>query len=239
MKVLDFGLARLLALPAAARAHDDQAGHRSAGDSRHAALHVAGAGPRRAGDERQRRVLVRRRSLRARDGHAPVRVGVNARNALRHRFTLDSETDATAAGRARRARAASAPHARKTGNGAPGRRRSCGGADEALRRDARCRPSRLVDRPHRRAARSQSAAAAHAADWTNHRAGDRQEPAARSGSSAADADGARWDGEDAPGRPGRRRFGRGIRGRRLVRQPGADRRSEAGGIGRGPRSRRA
>ena len=82
VKVLDFGLARLAPLPTVAERTTTR--HQSQPDSRHAALHVARAGARRDRDERQRRVLARRRALRARDRHAPVRIGVDARHAARH-----------------------------------------------------------------------------------------------------------------------------------------------------------
>ena len=75
-------------------------------DPRHAALHVARAGPRRVRDERQRRVLARRRALRAGHRHAPLRIGLDARHASRHHDERRAESGAT---RAADAAAAGAP----------------------------------------------------------------------------------------------------------------------------------
>ena len=83
VKLLDFGLARLL--PAAGASSPTEL--RDTGpsvDARHAALHVAGAGARRDRGRRERRLLARRRALRARHRHASVRGRLDARHAARH-----------------------------------------------------------------------------------------------------------------------------------------------------------
>ncbi len=91
VKLLDFGVARLLSAPAGAERTPDDVGHQSRRHSRHATLHVARTGARRDGDELERCVFAGRRPVRARHRHAPVRGGVDARNASRHHFSRDAE----------------------------------------------------------------------------------------------------------------------------------------------------
>ena len=50
VKLLDFGVARLLSAPAAAESRTDDGGHQSRRHHRHATLHVARTGARRDGD---------------------------------------------------------------------------------------------------------------------------------------------------------------------------------------------
>ncbi len=85
VKLLDFGLARLLPAARTSRV-DDRQRHRRGRDPRHAPLHVAGAGARRERGHGERRLLARRGPVRAGHRHASVRSGSTLGPAARHRL---------------------------------------------------------------------------------------------------------------------------------------------------------
>ena len=221
--------------PVADRRQGPRYRHQSQPDSRHAALYVARAGTRRDRDGRQRCVLARRRSLRARHGHAPIRIGVDARHTSRHHVERRAEPNAMGAGDAANPRAAPRLDAREASGGAAHGRRGRGGARETGGRPDRALRCAVAGRRTRAAAsRPQPAVAAHGARRTSRGARWRHGHAAPRWSPAVDADRTRWDGKDAPGDSGGRRSRRALqyvlRGRRVLRQPRADCRSATRGL---------
>ena len=84
VKVLDFGLARLIPAHGTPSGGHGRRGHRPGHRAGHGPLHVPRAGAGRAGRRRQRPLLPGRRALRAGHRPAPVPGGLPARDPARH-----------------------------------------------------------------------------------------------------------------------------------------------------------
>ena len=237
VKVLDFGLARL-APPPASPGTTPADTNPPTRDPRHAALHVAGAGARRAGDRRQRRVLARCDALRAGDGHAPVRIRVDARRCStpsprrRHRAprTWCPTCPPRSSGCCSMLEKAAAVRPSAADVEAELMRLAAG----RVHRSARGRPVATVPGRTRGLPSQRTPLIGRAAERTRV-----SDLLLRRRRSPADADGPGGHRQDAAGDSGRRGSRAPLRWRRGVRQPRADRRPAAGGFRRRPGARRA
>ncbi len=191
--------------------------------------------------ERQRRVLARRGPLRARHGHAPVRVGVDARHAARHHVERGAESRCEwvpdmppmlerlllrMLEKPEAARPTAAEVEAELTKLAAGLLEPVDALSWAIARAPQRRDHNLPSQ--RTALVGRGAELASVKDMLLD-----------SGSPAADADRTRRHRQDAPGHSGGRRSRPSLRRRRVVRQPRADRRSATGGVGRRPVARRS
>ena len=222
VKVLDFGLARVLVDGAAgADDHDHGCRHGAGHHPRHGRLHVAGAGRGQAARSGLRRVLVRDDALRAGDGAPAVRRRLELRGDGGDRLAASGRAGPREPGDPAGARVARAADAVEGARAAADRRRDRGGARRAGRRAA----SALDPAP---AAVHCAADRRSDARRSGRRCATRSARAARGQSTFIDRHRRARHGQDRAGRgfPGRARrqpASAGRRARPIVRAAGRDR----------------